>query len=92
MSSHKEIQEVSMEALAGRSGSHFHPTDGNVYDAQYVQYIYDKAYARELDDTNTVVLKEIDLLDQPEYWGGYFDGEHYFINMGFRYEGKTLKA
>ena len=32
-----------MEALAGRSGSHFHPTDGNVYDAQYVQYIYDKS-------------------------------------------------
>lgn len=35
-----------------------------------------KAYARELDDTNTVVLKEVDLFDQPEYWGGYFDGEH----------------
>ena len=51
-----------------------------------------KAYARELDDTNTVVLKEIDLLDQPEYWGGYFDGENYFINMGFRYEGKNIKS
>lgn len=51
-----------------------------------------KAYARELDDTNTVVLKEIDLLDQPEYWGGYFDGEHYFINMGFRYEGKNIES
>ena len=38
------------------------------------------------------MLKEIDLLDQPEYWGGYFDGENYFINMGFRYEGKNIKS
>lgn len=51
-----------------------------------------KAYARELDNTNNIVLKEIDLLDQPEYWGGYFDGENYFINMGFRYEGKNIKS
>lgn len=51
-----------------------------------------KAYARELDNTNNIVLKEIDLLDQPEYWGGYFDGENYFINMGFRYERKNIKS
>ena len=51
-----------------------------------------KAYALDLDDSGTVVLREKDLLEQSAYWGGYCDGENSYINMGFRYEGTNLKS
>lgn len=51
-----------------------------------------KAYALDLDDSGTVVLREEDLLEKSDYWGGYRDGENSYINMGFRYEGANLKS
>ena len=42
-----------------------------------------KAYALDLDENGTVVLREEDLLEKSDYWGGYCDGENYYINLGF---------
>lgn len=50
-----------------------------------------KAYALDLDDSGAVVLREEDLLEKSDYWGGYYDGENYYINMGFRYEGENIQ-
>lgn len=50
-----------------------------------------KAYALDLDDSGAVVLREEDLLEKSDYWGGYCDGENYYVNMGFRYEGENIQ-
>ena len=50
-----------------------------------------KAYALDLDENGTVVLREEDLLEKSDYWGGYCDGENYYINLGFRYEGENIE-
>lgn len=50
-----------------------------------------KAYALDLDDSGAVVLREEDLLEKSDYWGGYCDGENYYVNMGFRYEGENIE-
>ena len=51
-----------------------------------------KAYALDLDQGGDVVLREEDLLETSDYWGGYCDGERYYVNMGLRYEGTHLKS
>ena len=51
-----------------------------------------KAYALDLDENGTVVLREEDLLETSDYWGGYCDGENFYINMGFRYEGENIES
>lgn len=49
-----------------------------------------KAYALDLDESGTVMLREEDLLEKSDYWGGYCDGENYYVSMGFRYEGENI--
>ena len=51
-----------------------------------------KAYALDLNEDGAVVLREEDLLETSDYWGGYCDGENYYINMGFRYEGENIES
>lgn len=51
-----------------------------------------KAYALDLDESGQVVLREEDLLEKSDYWGGYCDGENYYINMGLRYEGEHIQS
>ena len=43
-----------------------------------------KAYALDLDEDGMVVLREEDLLEKSDYWGGYCDGENYYVSMGLR--------
>lgn len=50
-----------------------------------------KAYALEEQADGTIGLKETDLLHQPDVWGGYYDGEHLYINVGLRYEGENIE-
>ena len=50
-----------------------------------------KTCALDLDESGSVVLRETDLVETSDYWGGYCDGENYYVNMGFRYEGTNLK-
>ena len=50
-----------------------------------------KAYALDLDEGGAVTLQEEDLLAKSDYWGAYCDGENFYINMGFRYEGKNIE-
>ena len=51
-----------------------------------------KAYALEEQADGTIGLKETDLLHQPDVWGGYYDGEHLYINVGLRYEGENIES
>ena len=51
-----------------------------------------KAYALEEQEDGTIGLKESDLLQQPDVWGGYYDGEHLYINVGLRYEGENIES
>lgn len=51
-----------------------------------------KAYALDLDEHGAVVLREADLLEKSDYWGGYCDGENYYINLGLRYEGENIES
>lgn len=50
-----------------------------------------KSYALDLDEGGRVVLREEDLLAKSDYWGAYCDGENFYINMGFRYEGENIE-
>ena len=51
-----------------------------------------KTYALEVIDDGTIGLTETDLLDQPDIWGGHFDGENFFLNVGLRYEGSNIES
>lgn len=51
-----------------------------------------KTYALEVTDDGTIGLTETDLLDQPDVWGGHFDGENFFLNVGLRYEGSNIES
>ena len=39
-------------------------------------------------------LREVDLLDQPDVWGSYFDGENglYYVSVGLRAEGENIRS
>ena len=51
-----------------------------------------KAYALGETEEGAIGLREIDLLDQPDVWGSYSDGENFFVSVGLRYEGKNIKS
>ena len=51
-----------------------------------------KAYALEEQADGTIGLKETDLLHQSDVWGGYYDGEYLYINVGLRYEGENIES
>ena len=51
-----------------------------------------KAYALEEQEDGTIGLRESDLLQQPDVSGGYYDGEHLYINVGLRYEGENIES
>ncbi|WP_295733480.1 hypothetical protein [uncultured Oscillibacter sp.] len=49
-----------------------------------------KACALELAEDGSLTLKETDLLDQPDVWGGHFDGENFYAGVGLRYDGSNI--
>lgn len=49
------------------------------------------AYTVEKNIEGTFILKETDLINQPEVWGGYFDGENFYVYIGLGYEGKNIE-
>lgn len=51
-----------------------------------------KAYALGEMDDGTIKLIESDLINQPDVWGGHFDGENFYVNIGLRYEGNNIKS
>lgn len=51
-----------------------------------------KAYELALTDDGTVELKETDLLDLPDVWDGYFNGENFYLSVGLRYDGSNIKS
>lgn len=51
-----------------------------------------KAYALELASGGTVELKEMDLLEPYDIWGGHFDGENFYVNVGLRYDGNNIAS
>ena len=51
-----------------------------------------KAYALEQLPDGSIGLCEVDLINQPDTWGGYFDGEVFFISIGLKAEGDNIKS
>lgn len=51
-----------------------------------------KAYALEADDNGKIALKETDFIQQSDIWGGHFDDENFYVNIGFRYDGNHIKC
>lgn len=51
-----------------------------------------KAYALGETEDGAIQLVETDFIDQPDVWGGHFDGEHFFVNVGLRYEGNNIES
>jgi len=50
------------------------------------------AYALDLDESGAVVLREADLLETSDYWGGYRVGDTYYVSMGLRYKGTDIRS
>lgn len=53
-----------------------------------------KAYALAEEDDGTIGLCEVDLLDQPDVWGGHYDSETatFYVSVGLRYEGENIES
>lgn len=51
-----------------------------------------KAYALDETEDGTIQLIETDLINQPDVWGGHFDGENFYVSVGLRYEGHNIKS
>jgi len=51
-----------------------------------------KAYAIETADDGAIKLTETDLMEQSEVWGGYCDGENFYVSVGFRYDGENIES
>ena len=51
-----------------------------------------KAYALGKDQDGEIELVETDLLDPGEMWGGHYDGETFYVNIGLRYEGENIRS
>ena len=51
-----------------------------------------KTYALE-EVGGAIAMREIDLLDQPEVLGGYYDSEskRFYVSVGLRYEGENIE-
>ena len=60
------------------------PTSANAF--------FVKAYALEPTSDGTIELKETDLMEQPDVWGGHFDGENFYVSVGLRYDGNNIKS
>jgi len=50
-----------------------------------------KAYAMSSMEDGTISFKETDLLTQSDTWGGYYDGEFFYLNVGLGYEGENIR-
>ena len=50
-----------------------------------------KAYALGEREDGTIQLIETDLINQPDVWGGHFDGDNFYVSVGLRYEGQNIE-
>ena len=48
-------------------------------------------YALEQTESNELIIKEIGINEQTTVWGGYYDGENYYLNLGFRCGGENIE-
>jgi len=60
------------------------PQDGNVFTL--------RIYAMERQADGTLEFREIDIVNQSETWGGYFDGANLFINIALSFVGENVRS
>jgi len=75
---------AAMICLAVLGGLFAAPNDTNIFCV--------KAYALESQEDGSIELREVDLLDQPDVWGGHFDGENFYVSVGLKYEGENIRS
>ena len=51
-----------------------------------------RVYAMEQQADGSIALREIDFADLSSGWGGYFDGDAFYISIGLRYEGDNIQS
>ena len=51
-----------------------------------------KAYAIEQQADGTTTLREVDLLDDTQFWSYHFDGEEFYLNVNLKCEGANIKS
>ena len=49
-----------------------------------------KTYALDLEADGTIGLRAEDVWERPEFLGGHFDGENFYVNIGLGYEGEEI--
>ena len=51
-----------------------------------------RVYAMEHQADGSIALREIDFADLSSGWGGYFDGDAFYVSIGLRYEGDNIQS
>lgn len=51
-----------------------------------------KAYALGESEDGSIELREMDLLDMPDVWAGYFDGSNFYVSVGLKCQGKNIES
>ncbi|NLO38286.1 MAG: hypothetical protein GX115_02265 [Ruminiclostridium sp.] len=51
-----------------------------------------KAYAMEQQPDGSIGLREVDVVNQPDVWGGYTDGKVFYVSVGLKCEGENIKS
>jgi hypothetical protein len=51
-----------------------------------------RVYAMEQQANGSIALREVDFADLSSDWGGYFDGETFYVSIGLRYDGDNIKS
>jgi len=51
-----------------------------------------RAYAMERQADGSAMLREIDLFEQSHSWGGFLDGENFYLSIRLRAEGENIQS
>jgi len=65
----------------------FNPQDGGVMNAFTI-----RAYAMEQRHDGSVVLREVDLMEQSDIWGGFMDNDNFFLSVRLQAVGDNIQS
>jgi len=51
-----------------------------------------KAFAMDVTEDGTIAYIETDFVTHSETWGGFFDGEFFYLNVGLGYDGTNIES
>jgi len=51
-----------------------------------------KTYALYQEEDGAIDIQEINLVNEVGAWGGYYDGQYFYVSIGLKYEGENIKT